>query len=114
MNSTTRTQLATLLSNVKLEDISEVYDIVKETSRRLEFTKSLIFNVGDVVEFEDRRGRKIKGTITKINSSRIKVNVQGMQWSVSPSFLRKLAKSLEERKGEFKWVLMQLFICQRM
>lgn len=91
MNTATRTQLATLLSGVKSEDMSEVYDIVKETSRRLEFAKSLVFNVGDTVGFEDRRGRKLQGIITKINPSRIKVNVQGMPWSVSPSFLRKVS-----------------------
>lgn len=52
------------------------------------------YKVGDRVSFTTREGRKINGTITRLNKKSVTLEEDGnlMDWRVSPTLLKKMSE----------------------
>lgn len=73
-----------------LAEVTEVSRLLKVRWRHLQAEAVLQFSPGDHVTFVGRGTRQV-GTVTKINTKSIGVNVNGRQWKVSPSLLSRQA-----------------------
>jgi putative ribosome biogenesis GTPase RsgA len=89
------TRATELIYQMNAEQISEVIEAIKLKRQYLarQATRSVI--VGDTVEF-DARGRKVIGTVTKVNQKTLQVreaprgNLLGTNWKVTASLVRKV------------------------
>ena len=71
------------------EDLRILNNTIINRVSFLESQRTLLFKKGQKVEFTDRLGKKITGTIAKINKKTIKVTTDDNagHWKVSPSML---------------------------
>lgn len=86
----TTSQLNTLrqiFGSMERTDFAVVARMYKNAQTAVTQQESLSFRVGQNVYFTDRIGRKIYGSIQKINLKTVKVETQEGTWKVSPSFL---------------------------
>lgn len=78
----------TAIRNADMNTLNAIITEVKLRQRSIQAEIGGSFQVGDSVYFNDKRGAKVTGTITKVNRKTIKVTTMGGNWSVSPSLLR--------------------------
>lgn len=80
---------ALILTIASTEEMSQVIEAIKFRQRELQARKARQFRVSDSVKFTDRQGRELVGTVTKVNTKSVKVQVKtGALWTVSPSLLK--------------------------
>lgn len=84
------------------EQISEAWDALKARHKNLQVMAATQFRAGDKVEFEGRRGRTQRGTVTKVNQKTVTVEVMQKTlvagnfverptlWRVAASLLKKV------------------------
>jgi len=80
--------VSTFIRNASMEEINTIIALVRDRQRSIQTEIGSSFQVGDSVYFNDKRGARVTGTITKINRKTIKVDTNGYMWSVSPSLLK--------------------------
>lgn len=79
------------ISKMKESELKQVSKIVHERYRQLETLRLMVFNVGDTVSWDSKRGMKVIGKITKINRTTANVTSNsGERWKVSPTLLVKV------------------------
>jgi hypothetical protein len=89
-----REDLATVMgivSKLDMDGIQRMYELLKHRQSNIQYHATFNFDNGDRVQFNGKYGRKIVGSITKINQKTIKVKADdtGVMWTVSPSLLSK-------------------------
>lgn len=70
------------------EDVTELWNILRDRMRRIDARKLDDFYVGQPVTFKGRKGEVLSGTIEKLNSKTATVKVGFVRWNVSASFLK--------------------------
>ena len=75
------------IRNANLDELNTIIALVRDRQRSIQVEVGSNFRIGDSVSFNDKRGAKVTGTITKINRKSIKVDTGGYIWNVSPSLL---------------------------
>lgn len=86
-----RAKLASLLAGANSEELHDAGGILREAWQNLESKAKYDFQAGDRVEFRGRYGIMIKGIVTSLGKSRVKVKADnGMPWSVAPTLLKKI------------------------
>lgn len=70
---------------------SEICERLKAANRMKQLVAAAAFRVGDQVSFTARDRGTIRGEIIKIMPKNIRVKVGNVQWTVSPSLLKKAA-----------------------
>ena len=75
------------IRNANMDELNTLIALVRDRQRSIQLEVGRNFNVGDLVSFNDKRGARITGNITKINRKSIKVDTGGYIWNVSPSLL---------------------------
>ena len=88
LTTSDRKTIAAIFSKMEREDFAIVADMYKQAQSICTRLEASAFQVGDSVYFNDKRGTRVTGTITKINRKTIKVDTNGYLWSVSPSLLK--------------------------
>ena len=84
-------EISQAIAKMTREDILKVGEMTKLRWKYLESVEKLAFSVGDMVEFEDRYGETIQGTILKLLTKNIRLHTtEGATWTVSPGLLRKV------------------------
>ena len=81
----------------------EVVARIRAIEQKKRFKVMMKFNIGEGVSFNSGNGKKINGTIIKINKKTISLVTQDqVQWNVHPSLFKKvgLAKQPSIRRGE--------------
>ena len=85
---------ATLIQEVQtlsMEQIRELDDVVRARWNTLKRVKSQEatskFKKGMTIQFQDKTGMTIKGTVEKINRTSVSVSTRFGRWNVSPSLL---------------------------
>lgn len=72
------------------DTLKQISNSLKIAFDNLERMKVIAFAVNDEVAFNSKRGGKIKGVVSKINSKTIQVKTDACVWRVSPSLLEKI------------------------
>jgi hypothetical protein len=86
------------LSQLTIEDLLELNRQVKDRFTQLQQQKSYQaltkYKVGDRVTFTTLEGRKVSGTITRLNKKSVTMQEDGslMDWRVSPTLLKKVSE----------------------
>jgi hypothetical protein len=85
-------QVQILLNAMSTEDLVEVSALVRQTSRRkqnvIAFSLASKFSIGQDVKFRTKRGQAVQGKVLRINTKSVSVlAVDGVRWTVSPSYL---------------------------
>jgi hypothetical protein len=75
------------IRNANMDELNTIIALVRDRQRSIQVEVGANFHVGDSVSFNDKRGTRVTGTITKINRKSIKVDTGGYIWNVSPSLL---------------------------
>jgi uncharacterized protein YkvS len=76
-----------------VEEIRELWDVLRNRMDSLQRNAAYSFNVGDLVEFNSRRtGSKVVGVVKKVNRKTILVKSQDVIWKVTSSLLKKCEK----------------------
>jgi len=85
------------LRGLSAEEFQVLREAVGEESRARETQHLSALRIGDLVEFEDRRGTRHRGTVTRINARTISVDcappeLEGpaSHWRVAASFVRRV------------------------
>lgn len=85
------------LRGLSTDEFQILRDAVGEESRARETQHLSALRIGDLVEFEDRRGTRHLGTVTRINARTISVDCAptdregtASQWRVAASFVRRV------------------------
>ena len=70
--------------------IVERLKLISQAKSTVEMAK---FNIGELVEFENRDGQTITGRVIKLNKKTVSILTTGNhQWNVAPVFLRSAEK----------------------
>jgi hypothetical protein len=84
------------VQNLSMEEIRELDDLVRARWNTLKREKSRTaasnFKTGMSVQFQDKTGITIEGTIEKINRTSISVVTKFGMWRVHPSLLTEVRK----------------------
>ena len=100
--STLNNELLTLVKQAidSIDDPQVLTHLAKRCWEQARYHATRQINFGSVVEFTDKNGRIIRGTVHKINDKSVKVRVQQgnipRDWTVSPTLLRPV---LHEKAG---------------
>lgn len=85
---TTRvSKIQPLLKGMTLAELNAVSGLIKDEWRRQQSTLAREFAYGDAVQFTDRRGNVVRGTVEKINVKSVSVKAGFTTWRVAPSLL---------------------------
>jgi uncharacterized protein YxjI len=79
--------VSAFIRNASMDEINTMIALIRDRQRSLQVEIGSSFRVGDSVYFNDKRGAKVTGIISKVNRKTIKVTTPNGQWSVSPSLL---------------------------
>ena len=72
-----------------IQELKEAQAALTVRWRELERMTAVRFTPGDIVTFNDKLGRPLRGSVVKVNTKTVKVlTMGGMKWSVSPSLLK--------------------------
>lgn len=78
-----------LLRGMSTEELSAVHSLVNEEWTSLQNRAAHSFRKNDQVEFEDRTGNTVRGTVSRVNKKTVTIDVPGTRgWRVAPSLLR--------------------------
>ena len=75
------------IRNANAQELKMLISLIRERQGSIQSEVGSSFQIGDFVCFNDKRGQKITGTISKINRKTIKVDTGGYIWNVSPTLL---------------------------
>lgn len=80
-----------IVSKLDMDGIRRMHELLKHRQSNIQYHATFNFDNGDRVQFDGKYGRKVVGSITKINQKSIKVKADGtgVMWTVSPSLLSK-------------------------
>lgn len=73
-----------------MEDYKALNQAMRQKFTELQSAATNSLSVGDQVTFTSRGGKTVQGRVTKINVKTVKVEAEGVRWSVSPSLLTKV------------------------
>lgn len=79
---------AILNSNLTESDIVAIFETLKLARHNLGQSTMCAIRVGSKVQWYGKgRGEVVSGTVTKVNRTRVEVNVDGSTWAVPASML---------------------------
>ena len=86
-------QISTLISTIpEAGELNQVIDMVKSRRRQLNTQAIRSFSVGDRVQFTNRSGTTVVGTVDKVNPKTVGVapDNRGRKWRVPPTMLSRV------------------------
>ena len=84
------TMLNTVLDQVARMDNAELNRVIDAVKMRRTFISKESARglfIGDSVSFEGKRGQRVQGTVSKVNSKTVVVDTAGGRWKVTASLL---------------------------
>lgn len=89
LTTTEMKTIASLFAKMDSKQASEIAKMFNDSQKIRQRQEASQFSVNDTVTFTDRLGRRITGTVEKVNRKTIKVSTSIGRYSVSPSLLTK-------------------------
>jgi len=89
MQKTTMAKFAEAISKASKSELKELSAMIRERWDYLETIAKFKFQVGDDVEFQDKKGHVHTGKIVRLMKKNVRVKVGDLWWTVPPSLLRK-------------------------
>lgn len=77
--------------DLSIPQINEAFDLLRSRHSMKCQVQAMTFRVGDKVSFTDNIGRPLEGIVTKINRKTVGVNVNGRDWRVGPTLLKRVS-----------------------
>ena len=93
--------MSKLVQEMSLEELltanKMLVEIINTRYKIMDLEATTVSRIGDQVQFLSRkRGRILKGTVKKINSRTITVDVDGVRWKVAASYLKPISSNPSE------------------
>jgi hypothetical protein len=97
----TREEWRTTLRNLSSEELRELSTLVREEYLAREARHASELRIGDLVEFQDRAGKTVQGTLVRVNARSVSVHCcpakghegseeKGTYWRLTPSLVRRV------------------------
>lgn len=92
MDTEVRKRVMALLNDMDRDDLKETWDMVKEVHDFRTRQTTRLYSVGDMVQWDSKRGMTAKGKVTKVNEKTLSIRGEdGTPWKVTSTLVQMAA-----------------------